>query len=124
VRTEPHGQVSTHRPRRIIVQYDATASSTTDGSITAWATPKTLCEAWTVEWKTAGGRVQYLADQPRPDDSAVIRIRWRSDVTPTPAHRIKVVGGNGLTRYYGINAVIDVNGQHQYWDLYVVEKAI
>jgi head-tail adaptor len=119
-----YGRVNTARPRRVTIQADQSPQSSADGSIPAWSNPVTLCQAWTIDWRTQGGRMEWLADQPRAEHSAVVRIRWRSDVLITPANRMVYTDVRGTVHAYDITAVIDVNNQHQYLDLYVRERAV
>jgi head-tail adaptor len=116
--------VTTNRPRRITIQYDATAQSTVDGSIAQFTTPGTLFKAWTISWKTLGGKMELMADQPRAENAALIRIRWRRDFTVTAAHRVLYVDINGVNHFLDVINVTDVGNQHQYWDLQVREKGI
>ncbi len=118
-----YGQVRTARPRRITIQYDDAPQSVTDGSVDLFTNAKTLFQATTIDWTTLGGTTQLMADQPRGENAAVIRIRWRKDKTPTPAHRILYVA-NGVEHYFDIINVTDVGNQHQFWDLQVREKGI
>lgn len=120
----PLGWITSNRPRRITIQYDATAQSTTDGSVPAWTTPQTFFTATTISWRTMGGRMEYLADQPRGQNDAVIRIRWRKDKTVTPAHRVSYTDVTGAVRSLDIVNVTDVGNQHLYWDLTTTEKSI
>ena len=122
-KSKPYGSVTTNRPRRITIQYDATPQSTTDGSVDLFTVPATLFQCWTISWKTMGGTMVEMADQPRGQNAALIRIRWRKDKTVTPAHRISYVA-NGVERILDIINATDVGNQHQYWDLMTTEKSI
>lgn len=120
---KPLGTVTSNRPRRITIQYDATAQSTSNGSVNLFANPQTLFSAWTISWKTMGGNMVEMADQPRGQNLALIRIRWRKDKTVTPAHRITYTA-NGVVHVLDIINATDVGNQHQYWDLMTTEKSI
>lgn len=112
-----YGVPTTRRPRRIDIQRDTGGQSLTDGTDSPrWVT---FMSAWTVDWRTISGREILMGDQPRADVTDVVRIRWRSDATPTPGNQMVWNG-----KAFDINAVLDVNGQKQFWDLSVKEKAI
>lgn len=117
-----YGRTTTARPRRITIQRDDTAPS--GGSFAPWTTPTTLFGATTIDWRTGGGGMQYMADQPRAENVATIRIRWRGDKTVTPGHRVLYVDGGGVIHKFDIINVNDVDDQHQYWDLSVRETGI
>ena len=121
---KPLGWITTNRPRRITIQYDDTQQSTTDGSVALFTTPVTLFSAWTISWKTMGGRMEYMADQPRGENQAIIRIRWRKDFVVTPAHRIVYTDSAGTVHKLDIINVTDAGNQHLYWDLTTTEKSI
>lgn len=110
-RPEPYGRVTTARPRRIQIQQNQPTQSATTGQMAGnWVT---VASATTIAWTTAGGSFTHIGDEPRADEAARIRIRYRTDITIAPlTTRIAYNGRN-----FGIVSCIDVNEQHQYFDI-------
>ena len=93
---------------KLIIQSNVPTSGARGELVPAWAAISGTSEVWaSIEQGT--GRELIAAQQIRPEVSAIVKTRYRSDLTPR--HRFKV---KGTSRILEIIGLADKDGDSQY----------
>jgi len=103
--------------RRITIQARTDSQNTTGETVWTFADWKTV---WASVEPTAGTET-FVAQQTQSETTVMFRIRQLAGVTTK--HRIKFTEG-GVTRYYGIEAVLPVDYDRRQVRLMGVEREV
>jgi SPP1 family predicted phage head-tail adaptor len=112
---------TSNRPRLVQIQRNAAGQDSFGTATENW---QTIAKAWVVLWatpKTNAGKELLAALQIKSQLSEILTIRWMKSVTVSPKDRVAYDTAPGVRRILDINAVVNVNEQNQWLELYCQE---